>query len=117
MAETKHEPHAVPFIKGDWDKAVYTDNPHTDNLMTVVLALGAEVWTVRRRMMVLEKVLEEKGVSPEVVESYVPSKELGLAWDQQRDEFISRTYSALTRMTAKLPSTPPTGLVPVLDKR
>jgi len=117
MAETKHEAHAVPFIKGDWDKAVYLDNPHTDNLMSTVLALGAEVWTMRRRMMVLEKLLEEKGVSPEAVESYVPSKELGLAWDEKRDEFITRSFSALTRTTAKLPTTPPTGLVPVLDKR
>ena len=117
MADAKHETHAVDFIKGDWDKAVYLDSPHSDNLMTVVLALGAEFWTMRRRLMVVEKVLEEKGVAAFVVESYVPSTELGLAWDKQRDDFIERVYSALTRTTAKLPSTPPTGLVPQLDKR
>lgn len=118
MAETKkHETYAADFIKGDWDKAVYLDNPHTDNLMTVVLALGAEYWTMRRRLMVVEKILEEKGVAAATVESYVPSPELGLAWDKQRDQFIERVYSALTRPTAKLPTTPPTGLVPQLDKR
>ena len=40
--------YAAPFIKGDWDKAVYLDNPHTDNLMTAFVGLGAEHWSLRR---------------------------------------------------------------------
>jgi hypothetical protein len=119
MADTKARPtYAADFIKGDWDKAVYLDNPHTDNLMTVVLALGAEFWTMRRRLMVVEKFLETKSVAERAaIEAFVPSTEEGLAWDKERDEFIARVFSALTRPTAKLASAPPTARVPVLDKK
>lgn len=118
MADTKQarQTHAADFIKGDWDKAVYLDSVHADNLMTVVLALGAEFWTMRRRMMVLEKVMGNDKIAA-AIESYVPSKEEGLAWDKARDEFIERSFAALTRPTAKLPTAPPTGVVPPLDKR
>ena len=46
MAEIKkeHQTYATDYVKGDWDKAVYLDNPHTDNLMSAVLNLGAEFW-------------------------------------------------------------------------
>jgi hypothetical protein len=113
MADSKEprQTYAANFIKGDWDKAVYLDSVHADNLVSVVLALGAEVWTMRRRMMVLEKVMGNDKVAA-AIESYVPSKEEGLAWDTARDEFIERTFSALTRTTANLPTTPPTGVVP-----
>lgn len=118
MADGKEarQTYAADFIKGDWDKAVYLDSAHSDNLMSVVLALGAEFWTMRRRMMVLEKVLGNDKIAA-AIESYVPSKEEGLAWDKSRDEFIERTFSVLTRPTAALPTTPPTEIVPPLGKR
>ena len=44
MAETKTDrpTYTADYIKGDFEKAVYLDNVHTDNLMTAFLGLGAE---------------------------------------------------------------------------
>ena len=62
--------YAAAYIKGDWDKAVYLDSVHSDNLMTAFLNLGAEFWTLRRRMLVLEKFMAEKRViDPAAVEA------------------------------------------------
>ena len=115
MAEIKsdHTTYAAPFIKGDWDKAVYLDNPHVDNLMTAFVGLGAEFWTMRRRMMVLEAFLaKSKVVDLTALEAYEPSAEQKVAWDAERDDFIKRTFSVLTRETSQQASNVPTGLVP-----
>jgi hypothetical protein len=47
--------YAVDFVKSDYDKAVITDNVHTDNLMTAMLNLAAELWVVRRRLLISER--------------------------------------------------------------
>ena len=100
--------YAAPFIKGDWDKAVYLDSVHADNLMTAFLSLGAEFWAMRRRMMVLEKFLGEKRVvSLAALEAYEPTAQEKVAWDADRDDYISRVYSVLTRETAPLPGAQP----------
>ena len=88
---------ASDFIKSDSDRSVFFDNPATDNLMTTVIALGAEVRTVRRRMKVLEALLEDKGISEEMVESYMPSEERMADWQEDRDAFVKRTFYALSR--------------------
>ena len=86
---------ASDFIKSDSDRAVFFDNPAMDNMMTTVIALGAEVWTVRRRMKVLEALLEDKGIDEEMIESYMPSKDRIADWQEDRDAFVKRTFSAL----------------------
>ncbi len=118
MADTpKDRPtYAAPFIKGDWDKAVYLDNPHTDNLMTAFVGLGAEHWSLRRRVMVLEHLLSQsKSLDLAKVESYEPTPEQKIAWEAERDDFIRRTFSVLTRETVAQ-ATIPTGKVPPREK-
>lgn len=97
MADTvKDRPtYASDFIESDSDRAVFLGNPALDNLMTTVIALGAEVWTNRRRMKVLEALLEEKGITEEMVEQYMPSEERLAKWQEDRDEFVERAFSAL----------------------
>ena len=57
-------------IKSDTDAAVFLGNPHLDNLMTVVIALGAEIWSDRQRLRIMERLLETKGrVTQEMIES------------------------------------------------
>lgn len=110
MADVKKDrpTYATEFIKGDWDKAVYLDNPHVDNLMTAFLGLGAEHWALRRRVMVIEKFLEqEKIASPAVIDSYTPTVAEKIAWEKDRDEFIERIFSVLTRQTTKVAGAPP----------
>ena len=61
--DKKNRPtYAADFVKGDFEKAVYLDSVHSDNLMTAFLGLGAEHWALRRRLMVLERFMAEKGV-------------------------------------------------------
>jgi hypothetical protein len=105
--------YTTNFIKGDWDKALYLDNPHVDNLMTAFLGLGAEFWSMRRRMMVLETLLAKgKSVDLAALEAYEPTPEQKVTWEAERDDFIKRTFSVLTRETTAVGSTVPTGKVP-----
>jgi hypothetical protein len=117
MAETnKDRPtYAAPYIKGDWDRAVYLDNPHTDNLMSAFVALGAEHWSLKRRLMVVEHFLSQnKSIDPAKVEAYEPTPEQKVAWEAERDDFIKRTFAVLTRETGQ--SSIPSGTVPPRDR-
>ena len=116
-AKKERETYAVDYVKGDWDKAVYLDNPHTDSLMSAVLNLGAEFWAMRRRQMVVEKLLDQKGtVSRQTIEAYNPTDEERVAWAAERDDFIERTFSVLTRVAEKVGGTMPSTKVPPLNK-
>ena len=57
------------------DKVKFYDGQMTDNIITAILTLGSEIWTNRRRTLVLERLLEEKGVTRDMIESYMPSDE------------------------------------------
>ena len=62
-ADTAPTPASDGFIPSDSDNISLFDDPVTDNVLHVLIALGAEFWTLRRRMFVLEKVLKKAGVS------------------------------------------------------
>ena len=104
MAETKkteRQTYASDFIKGDTDQAVFLGNPHIDNLMTVVIALGAEIWSDRQRLRIVEKLMAAKGkVTPEMVEQYVPSEEEKASWQNEREAMVKRVYAVLSRDTS-----------------
>lgn len=95
--------YAVDFVKSDYDKAVITDNAHTDNLMTAVLNLAGEVWVLRRRSLIAEKLANQKVfATAAAIDAYVPSAEENAAWQRERDTFIERTLSVLTRPGKRL---------------
>jgi hypothetical protein len=85
------------FIPSNSDNISLFEQPVIDNMMHVLIALGAEVWTTRRRMFVLEKVLEKAGVSTQDIENYRPTPEDKATWEAERDVFVARTYDALSR--------------------
>ncbi len=89
--------HAVPFIKTDVDDLVMLGQPMTDNLVTSMQAMGAEVWALWRRVRVMEKLLSEKGISQAKIESYIPSEADTADWQKERDAFIVRTIGPLSR--------------------
>jgi len=101
MTDNPASPYPSPasdgFIPSDSDNITIFPDQVTDNLMHVVIALGAEFWSLRRRMFVMEKVLEKAGVSTDDIEAYQPSPEDKAAWTQERDLFIARTFGALGR--------------------
>lgn len=88
---------AAEFIKGDDEQAVMLGNPILDNMMTALISLGAEVWTTRRRVKVLERILEDKGVTAQMIESYMPTDDETADWQKERDAFIQRTFGSLSR--------------------
>jgi len=107
MADAKkdaksHEEFTVPAIKGAWDKAVYTDSSHIDNLMSAMLQMGTEFWTLKRRQMVVERLLEDKKhVTEAAIDAYQPSEKELAKWDTARDDFIQRVFTVFTREVDK----------------
>ena len=96
--------HATGFVKSDVDEVRFYDNPMIDNIVTTILSLGAEIWSSQRRTMVLERLLEEKGVTREMVEGYMPTAEDVAEWQAARDQFVERTMSPLMREGGLPPS-------------
>ena len=111
--KTDRQTYAADYIKGDFEKAVYLDSVHSDNLMTAFLGLGAEHWALRRRVMVLERFMAEgKVIDPAEVEAYEPTPEEKVAWEAERDDYIERVFSVLTRDVADVSGPVPTAKVP-----
>ena len=89
--------HTADFFASDADKVRFYDDPMTDNLVTAFVALGMETWSIRRRTLVLERLLEEKGVSRDMIEGYVPSDADVAEWESERDRFIGQIMGPLMR--------------------
>ncbi|MBL8643928.1 MAG: hypothetical protein JNK21_08335 [Rhodospirillaceae bacterium] len=102
MADDKNRPKAASdFIKGDTDAAVFLGNPHIDNLMSIVIAIGAEIWADRQRSRIIEHLLDTKGkVTTKMIEQFVPSEEQKAAWAAERDTMTKRVYGVLARDTS-----------------
>ena len=95
--KTDRPGYASDFISSDVERGIFLGNPVLDNMMASMIALGTEVWSMRRRMKVLEAVLEEKGISKDMVEQYVPTAQQEATWQKDRDRFIDLTYSPMLR--------------------
>ncbi len=100
MPDTYPDPetYATDFFKSDTNRGVLLKDLTTDNMVTALIQLGAEVWGYRRRMMIMEQLLEEKGqVTKALIEQYVPSTNLMAEWEEERDAFVRRIYDVLAR--------------------
>jgi hypothetical protein len=94
--------YASDFIKGDVDNAVFTGNAHIDNLYSVVIALGAELWARNQRSLIVESLLETKGkVTKEMIENYVPTEDEKKAWGEERNAMVKRLYAVFARDTSQ----------------
>jgi len=86
-------------LRADTDSAVFMGNAHIDNLMTVVIAIGAEIWTDRQRLRIVERLLETTGkVTRETIEQYIPSEEERRLWESEA--MVRRVYAVLSRDTS-----------------
>ena len=66
-------------------------DPVADRLFTVLMALAAEVWTVRDRVRLLESVLAAKGIETDaLVEGLQGSDESLARMRADRDAFVER---------------------------
>ena len=72
------------------------ENPAMDTLLGVMLSLGAEVYVMRDRMRVIEKMLEAKGtISRADIEAYKPTPEEEVEIRKDNDEFMARLFRVL----------------------
>lgn len=116
MADEKPD-YAIEFVKGDWDKAQYLPDPHVDNLTAVVMGLGTEFWAMRRRMMVIESLLEQnKLVNRASIEGYMPTEAESAAWNAERDDLIDRVFALLGRVPQPTGGPNPMTKVPPLGR-
>jgi hypothetical protein len=69
------------------------DDPAIDTLLGIVLSLGGEVYALRDRMRVIEKLLEAKGaISRADIEAYKPTPEEEEEIRKDNDEFMARLF-------------------------
>jgi hypothetical protein len=86
-------------FKSDTDRAVFLGHPSIDHLVTAVTALSAEVWSVRRRMKVLESVLEKQtAMTREMLELYVPTADEQAQWAADRDAMVRLVFDAFAQV-------------------
>jgi hypothetical protein len=100
--------HTADFIPKEAEKFVFLDNEVLDSLVSTVLELSAEVWTLKRRALFTEALLDQKGVlTKHDIETYAPSDEENAQWQAQRDRFVKRVYGSFARKAPlKKPATP-----------
>jgi len=90
--------YAADFYESDTGKQVWLGNPHIDNLVSVSIALGAEIWAIKQRQIISEKLAEKKKMpTTAAIEAYKPSKEEEAAWDVERQDLAKRLYGVLAR--------------------
>lgn len=102
MADSKPETQPAPrptyaaeAIPSDVNTGVFLGNPAVDNVVSCVIAMSAEMWSLRRRVKVMESLLAQNGVTPDKIEGYVPTEAEKAAWEKDRDRFISMTLGPL----------------------
>lgn len=70
-----------------------------DNLGTAVLVLARELWVVKDRMAIMEKVLEQHGIPASQIDSFQPDATLEAELKAQRQHLIDTVVSALSGKT------------------
>lgn len=68
---------------------------NVDDLGRMLMALTQEVWVMRDRMAILEKLLEEKaGISARDIETYVANADTKAEVERLRDRFAAKVLGA-----------------------
>jgi hypothetical protein len=69
------------------------DDPAIDTLLSILLSLGNEVYVLRDRMRIIEKMLEAKGtISRSDIEAYKPTPEEEEEIRKENDAFMARLF-------------------------
>ena len=73
----------------------YLDDANVDDIARMVVALAQETWAMRDRMLILEKLLEERaGISAADIDDYVPSSATQTEVETLRDRFVAKVIGA-----------------------
>lgn len=93
--KTTRATYTAEAIPSDITDAQYLGNPVLDNLVSTVIAMGTEMWATKRRLKVVEAVMEQKGVTSEMIEQYEPTDAQTESWEADRDRFIDNAFGPL----------------------
>ena len=93
--ERDRETYVSPPVPYDFGAQELLGNPALDNVVTCLVAMGAEMWATRRRLSALEAVLQEHGVPASAVSAYVPTEAQEREWEAERDRFIELALGPL----------------------
>ena len=86
------------YVKSDYDSMTFLGNPHIDALVLAVQSLGGELWTTRRRLFVVEALMEKGvAVTPASIQGYVPTSEQEARWKADRDRLVVGMYEPFLR--------------------
>ena len=106
MTEVKVDPraHTTDYVHTEDGRAhAFLGNPVLDSLVNAVVALGAELWAMKRRSKIVESLAAAKRLpTAEAIEHYLPTPEEEAAWAAERREMIKMTYGMFA--TAGLPT-------------
>ncbi len=107
-ADDTSKSHKVDSIPNGAENFVFLENQVLDSLVSSVLELSAEVWTLKRRSLFTEALLDSKGlVTKADIETYAPSPQETAEWAAQRDRFVRRIYGSFGRKAPlEKPATP-----------
>lgn len=98
--KTNKPTYTSEFVAADEPRAMFFGNPHIDHLFSAVAALGAEVWALRRRQRITEKLLEKNGaVTTEMIQNYIPTPEDTAAWNNERQELVANIFHSFEQTT------------------
>ena len=77
-------------------KPSYMPSPIMDDLLTITLELGAELWVVKERVRILEGALEKAGIDArKAIEEYAPDEAERQEVIRLRDAFVQQVYGSL----------------------
>ena len=80
-----------------------TDPPETailkdaqiDDVARGLLALAREVWVLTDRVMIMEALLEDRGVSSGMIDNFQPDEKLELELKKRREAMLGRLMTAM----------------------
>ena len=101
--KTKRETYAAPYIAADYDDPVFTSAagmaPTVDAMYTSMMALGANVWMLQRRLRIMEILMEKNGkVTREMIEQYQPTAAEKEELQKARNAFVAEMYDPFKSM-------------------
>jgi hypothetical protein len=77
-------------------RPVYFDDPQTDKVLAIVMALIGEVSVLRERLDTIERLLEAKDILAIAdIEAYQPDEPVAKEREQWRAEYIARVLRVL----------------------
>jgi hypothetical protein len=82
-------------IPSDINDAVFLGNPVLDSLVSSMIAMGSELWETKRRLKVMQAVMDKNGITKDMIEQYMPTDEENAEWEADRDRFIDLTFGPL----------------------